>query len=147
MAEWEKTADNIKPMINDNSIWKQIGYISNESVDCEPILLSEKHDNDFYPIVIKEPAELNKPKYDWAKHMWVDQDATSNSVRLTNAEKAIQLAQEQAKTVSTENQTLKDTLNNIERGQKDQTQTLANVVQMMAPLLAPKTDNGGSTNA
>lgn len=147
MTEWEKTADSIKPMINDNSIWKQIGYISNESVDCEPILLSEKHDNDFYPIVIKEPTELNNPKYDWAKHMWVDQDATSNSVRLTNAEKAIQLAQEQTKTVSTENQTLKDTLNNIEKGQKDQTQTLAQVVQMMAPLLAPKTDNGGNANA
>ena len=134
-------------MINENSLWKQIGYISNESVDCEPILLSEKHDNDFYPIVIKEPAELSNPKYDWTKHMWVDQDAISNSVRLNNIEKAVQSAQEQAKSVSTENQTLKDSLSNIEKGQKDQTQTLAQMLQMMTPLLTPKTDNGGNMNA
>ena len=134
-------------MINENSLWKQIGYISNESVDCEPILLSEKHDNDFYPIVIKEPAELSNPKYDWTNHMWVDQDAISNSVRLNNIEKAVQSAQEQAKSVSTENQTLKDSLSNIEKGQKDQTQTLAQMLQMMTPLLTPKTDNGGNMNA
>lgn len=146
MAEWEDTANEIKSMINDNSIWKQIGYISNNDVDCEPILLSKKHDNDFYPVVIEAPTGLNNPKYDWTKHVWVDQDATSNSVRLTNAEKAIQSAQEQAKTISTENQTLKDTLSDIAKGQKDQTQTLAQVVQMMAPLLTPKT-NGGNTNA
>lgn len=146
MAEWEKTADNIKPMINDNSIWKQIGYKSNNEVDCEPILLTKKQEENIYPIVVEAPTGLSNPKYIWEKHMWVDQDATSNSVRLNNVEKAVQLAQEQTKTVSTENQTLKDSLSNIERGQKDQTQTLANVVQMMAPLLAPKTD-GGSTNA
>lgn len=146
MAEWQETADNIKPMINENSIWKQIGYMSNSDFDCEPILLSKKHDNDFYPIVIEKPTGLNNPKYDWTKHVWVDQDATSNSVRLTNAEKAIQSAQEQAKTVSAENQTLKDNLNSIIKGQKDQTQTLAQIVQMVAPLL-PKTNDGGNTNA
>lgn len=147
MAEWEDTATELSKEINDNSIWKQIGYISNSDVDCEPILLSKKHDNDFYPVVIEAPTGLNNPKYDWTKHVWVDQDATSNSVRLNNVEKAVKSAQEQAKTVSTENQTLKDTLNNIEKGQKDQTQTLAQVVQMMAPLLTPKANNGGSTNA
>lgn len=147
MAEWQETADNIKPMINENSIWKQIGYMSNNNVDCEPILLSQKHDNDFYPIIIEKPTGMNNPKYDWTKHMWVDQDATSNSVRLTNAEKAIQSAQEQTKTVSAENQTLKDGLSNIEKGQKDQTQSLAQIVQMVAPLLTPKTNDGGNTNA
>lgn len=146
MAEWEDTATELSKEINENSLWKQVGYISNSDVDCEPILLSKKHDNDFYPIVIEAPTGLNNPKYDWTKHVWVDQDATSNSVRLTNAEKAIQTAQEQAKTISTENQTLKDSLSNIEKGQKDQTQTLAQMLQMMAPLLTSKTD-GGNTNA
>lgn len=147
MAEWQDTANDLTKQIDENSIWKQIGYMSNNDVDCEPILLSQKHDNDFYPIIIEKPTGLNNPKYDWTKHVWVDQDATSNSVRLTNAEKAIQSAQEQAKTVSAENQTLKDNLDSIIKGQKDQTQTLAQVVQMMAPLLTPKTNNGGNTNA
>lgn len=147
MAEWQDIANDLTKQIDENSIWKQIGYMSNNDVDCEPILLSQKHDSDLYPIVITAPADLNNPKYDWTKHMWVDQDAASTSVRLTNAEKAIQTAQEQAKTISTENQTLKDSLSNIEKGQKDQTQTLAQVVQMMAPLLTSKTNDGGNTNA
>lgn len=147
MAEWQETADNIKPMISDNSMWKQIGYMSNDDVDCEPILLTKKHDNNFYPVVVEAPTGFNNPKYIWEKHMWVDQDATSNSVRLTNTEKAIQSVREQAQTISTENQTLKDSLSNIEKGQKDQTQTLAQVVQMVAPLLTPKTNDGGNTNA
>lgn len=146
MSEWENTANELNKEINENSLWKQVGYMSNSDVDCEPILLSKKHDNDFYPVVIEAPTGLNNPKYDWTKHVWVDQDATSNSVRLTNAEKAIQSAQEQAKTVSTENEALKDSLSNIEKGQKDQTQTLAQMLQMMAPLLTSKTD-GGNTNA
>ena len=147
MAEWQDTANDLTKQIDENSIWKQIGYMSNNDVDCEPILLSKKHNNDFYPVVIEAPTDLNNPKYDWTKHVWVDQDAANTSVRLTNAEKAIQTAQEQAKTISTENQTLKDSLSNIEKGQKDQTQTLAQVVQMVAPLLTPKTNDGGNTNA
>lgn len=147
MTEWKDTATELGKEINENSLWKQIGYISNSDVDCEPILLSKKHDNDFYPIVVEAPTGLNNPKYDWTKHVWVDQDATSNSVRLTQTEKTLETVQNQAESISKENEALKDSLSNIERGQKDQTQTLANVVQMMAPLLAPKTDNGGSTNA
>lgn len=51
MAEWQDTANDLTKQIDENSIWKQIGYMSNNDVDCEPILLSQKHDSDFYPIV------------------------------------------------------------------------------------------------
>lgn len=147
MAEWEETANELSKEINDNSIWKQIGYISKDNVDCEPILLSSKHEENIYPIVVETPTGLNNPKYDWIKHIWVDQDATSNSVRLTQTEKALVTVQNQAEAVSKENEVLKDSLSNIEKGQKDQTQTLAQVVQMMAPLLTPKKSEGGSTDA
>lgn len=146
MAEWEETANELSKEINDNSIWKQIGYISKDNVDCEPILLSSKHEENIYPIVVETPTGLNNPKYDWIKHIWVDQDATSNSVRLTQTEKALVTVQNQAEAVSKENEVLKDSLSNIEKGQKDQTQTLAQVVQMMAPLLIPKTNDGGNTD-
>lgn len=147
MAEWEETANSIKPMINENSLWKQIGYMSKDNVDCEPILLSSKHEDNIYPIVVETPTGLNNPKYDWTKHMWVDQDATSNSVRLTQTEKILETVQNQAESISKENEALKDSLSNIEKGQKDQTQTLAQVVQMMAPLLTPKKNDGGSKDA
>lgn len=147
MAEWEETANELNKEITDNSMWKQIGYISKDNVDCEPILLSSKHEENIYPIVVETPKGLNNPKYDWTKHMWVDQDATSNSVRLTQTEKTLETVQNQAESISKENEALKDSLSNIEKGQKDQTQTLAQVVQMMAPLLIPKTNDGGNTNA
>lgn len=147
MAEWEDTADKIKPMINENSLWKQIGYKSNNEVDCEPILLTKKQEENIFPIVVEAPTGLNNPKYIWEKHMWVDQSAASNSVRLTQTEKALKTVQEQAESVSAENKTLKETLTNIEESQKDQTKTLAQMLQMMAPLLTPKANDGGSKNA
>lgn len=146
MAEWENTAKELGKEINDNSMWKQIGYISNSDVDCEPILLSAKHDDNAYPIVVAEPTGLNNPKYDWAKHIWVEQDAENNSARLTQTEKALETVQSQAESVSKENETLKDSLDSLVKGQKDQSQTLAQVVQMMAPLLT-KANGGGNTNA
>lgn len=146
-SSWQDKMAEKQKILDESGLWAQMGFISNNKIDCEPVLLFKKHDNNFFPIVIEAPTGLSNPKYSWEKHMWVDQDATSNSVRLNNVEKAVQSAQEQAKSVSTENQTLKDSLSNIEKGQKDQTQTLAQVVQMMAPLLAPKTNDGGSTNA
>lgn len=148
MAEWEDNLKAKEKLVDETGFFKQIVYVSNDKYDCLPVPFPVKLDAaTSFPFISEEPKGMNKPKYDWNKYMWVDQDATSNSVRLNNVEKAVQSAQEQTKTVSTENQTLKDSLSNIERGQKDQTQTLANVVQMMAPLLAPKTDNGGNTNA
>lgn len=147
MAEWEETANELNKEITDNSMWKQIGYISKDNVDCEPILLSSKHEENIYPIVVETPTGLNNPKYDWAKHMWVDQDATSNSVRLIQTEKALETVQNQAEAVSKENEALKDSLNSLVKGQNDQTKTLAQVVQMMAPLLIPKKNDGGSTDA
>ena len=144
MAEWQETADNLKPIISENSMWKQIGYISNNDVDCEPILLTKKHEENIYPIVVEAPTGMNNPKYDWTKHMWVDQDAASTSVRLTNAEKAIQTAQEQAATTASENKDLKDSLDGIAKSQTEQSKQMAEMLQLLAPVVAK---TGGDTNA
>lgn len=144
MAEWEKTADNIKPMINENSLWKQIGYKSNNEVDCEPILLTKKQEENIYPIVVEAPTGMNNPKYDWTKHIWVDQDAASTSLRLTNAEKAIQATQEQAASATNENKDLKNSLDDIAKNQIEQSKQMAEMLQLLAPVVAK---TGGDTNA
>lgn len=148
MAKWEETANSIKPMIDDNSLWKQIGYISNSSVDCEPILLSAKYENNVYPIVVEAPTGLNNPKYDWTKHMWVDQDATSNSERLTNTENSLKSVAEQAKAAVDASEKVQQALTNISKGQNDQMAQLANMLKLLAPVLAKEnTTTGGATNA
>lgn len=148
MADWKETADSIKPMINENSLWKQIGYISKDDIDCEPILLTEKHDKNFFPVILEEPTGLNRPKYDRNKGMWVEQDATNNSERLTNAENAIKSANSQVQAAVDASKEVQKTLSDISKGQSDQMEQLANMLKLLAPVLAKEnTTTGGAKNA
>ena len=76
--------------------------------------------------------------------MWVDQDAASTSMRLANAEKAIQTAQEQAASATNENKDLKNSLDDIAKSQTEQSKQMAQMLQLLAPAVAK---DGGSTNA
>ncbi len=76
--------------------------------------------------------------------MWVDQDAASTSMRLANAEKAIQTAQEQAASATNENKDLKNSLDDIAKSQTEQSKQMAQMLQLLAPAVAK---TGGNTNA
>lgn len=142
---WQEPANELKKEVNEHSLWKQIGYISNDDVDCEPILLSKKHDADVWPIVITEPTGFNHPKYDWSKHQWIEQDAASNSVRLKEAEQKIVSLQETANNVNQDNNALQQSLDGISKGQQAQSQQLAQLLQLVAPIVAKNV--GGANNA
>lgn len=142
---WQDVADEIKNEVDEHSRWKQIGYISKNGKDCEPILLSTKYDNDDWPIVVKAPTGLNNPKYDWHTHEWVEQDATSNSYRLNDVEQKIESLQKTATNTSKNNDNLQESLSDISKSQKVQSQQLAQLLQLVAPIVAK--DDGGKTNA
>ena len=142
---WQDVADEIKNEVDEHSRWKQIGYISKNGKDCEPILLSTKYDNDDWPIVVKAPTGLNDPKYDWHTHEWVEQDATSNSYRLNDVEQKIESLQKTATNASQNNDNLQQSLSDISKSQKVQSQQLAQLLQLVAPIVAK--DDGGKTNA
>lgn len=142
---WQEPANELKKEVNEHSLWKQIGYISNDDVDCEPILLSKKHDADVWPIVITEPTGFNHPKYDWSKHQWIEQDAASNSIRLKEVEQKVDSVQKATTTVSQDNNALQQSLDGISKGQQAQSQQLAQLLQLVAPIVAK--DGGGATNA
>ena len=142
---WQDVVDEIKNEVDEHSRWKQIGYISKNGKDCEPILLSTKYDNDDWPIVVKAPTGLNNPKYDWHTHEWVEQDATSNSYRLNDVEQKIESLQKTATNTSKNNDNLQESLSDISKSQKVQSQQLAQLLQLVAPIVAK--DDGGKTNA
>lgn len=142
---WQDAADEIKNEVDEHSRWKQIGYISKNGKDCEPILLSTKYDNDDWPIVVKAPTGLNNPKYDWHTHEWVEQDATSNSYRLNDVEQKVESLQKTATNASQNNDNLQQSLSDISKSQKVQSQQLAQLLQLVAPIVAK--DDGGKTNA
>lgn len=145
MAEWQDDLKEQEKLVDETGYFKQIVYVSNDQFDCLPIPIPAKLNADFaFPFVAEEPTDMNNPKYDWTKHMWVDQDATSNSVRLANAEKAIQTAQEQAASATNENKDLKNSLDDIAKSQTEQSKQMAQMLQLLAPAVAK---DGGSTNA
>lgn len=144
-ANWQDIANERKKLISDDGLWHQIGYVSNDDVDCEPILLSRKHDTDIWPIVLTEPTGLNHPKYDWNKHQWIEQDAASNSVRLKEVEQKVDSVQKVTTAVTQDNTALQQSLTDIANGQQQQTETLAQMLQMIAPIVAK--DGGGANNA
>lgn len=144
-ANWQDIANERKKLISDDGLWHQIGYVSNDDVDCEPILLSRKHATDIWPIVLTEPTGLNHPKYDWNKHQWIEQDAASNSVRLKEVEQKIDSVQKETTSVTQDNNALQQALDGISKGQQAQSQQLAQMLQLIAPIVAK--DNGGANNA
>ena len=145
MAEWQNDLKEQEKLVDETGYFKQIVYVSNDQFDCLPIPIPAKLNADFaFPFVAEEPKGMNNPKYDWTKHVWVDQDAASTSVRLTNAEKAIQTAQEQAASATNENKDLKNSLDDIAKNQSEQSKQMAQMLQLLAPAVAK---TGGNTNA
>ena len=145
MAEWQDDLKEQEKLVDETGFFKQIVYVSNDQFDCLPIPIPAKLNADFaFPFVAEEPKGMNNPKYDWTKHVWVDQDAANTSVRLTNAEKAIQTAQEQAASATNENKDLKNSLDDIAKNQTEQSKQMAQMLQLLAPAVAK---TGGNTNA
>ncbi|MCO6528585.1 MAG: hypothetical protein J6565_07350 [Lactobacillus sp.] len=137
----QKTAE-LQKEITENSMWKQIGYISNSDTDCEPILLAEKHEITTYPIVVEAPTGLKSPKYDWTAHSWIENDPNSQGKQLADlkeqldtAKQTITTIQEQQTTVSKETN---GALDKIQEAQEKQAEATAQLLQMVAPILAGK---------
>lgn len=143
---WQDVSNALKQRIDKDSLWVQVGYISNDKIDCEPILLSEKHNDNFWPVIVEPPVDLVHPKYDYPKHRWVELEAESNSSRLTDVEKSVQTLQQSGQQVAKDNTGIKDTLSGIAKGQAEMLKLIGSATSPKAPTTDSK-QNGGTTNA
>ena len=145
---WQDVSNTLKQRIDKDSLWVQLGYISNDKIDCEPILLSEKHDDNFWPVIVEEPpVNLVHPKWDYSNHRWVELEAESNSSRLTDVEKSIQDLKQSDKQVAKDNTDIKDALSGIAKGQAEMLKLIGSATSPKAPTTSDSTQNGGTTNA
>ena len=145
---WQDVANDLKQRIDKDSLWVQVGYISNDKIDCEPILLSEKHEDSFWPVIVEEPpVNLIHPKYDYPKHRWVELEAESNSSRLTDVEKSIQDLKQSDKQVAKDNTDIKDALSGIAKGQAEMLKLIGSATSPKAPTTTDSKQDGGTTNA
>ena len=145
---WPDVSNALKQRIDKDSLWVQVGYISNDKIDCEPILLSEKHEDNFWPVIVEEPpVNLIHPKYDYPKHRWVELEAESNSSRLTDVEKSIQdLKQSNAQTAK-DNTEIKDALSGNAKVQAEMLKLIGSATSPKAPSTTDSKQDGGTTNA
>lgn len=133
----DKTTE-LQQQIGENTMWKQIGYISNDDTDCEPILLFKKHESNIWPIVVEAPDGLVNPKYDWTKHVWFENDPNSQGAQIKALKASLDSAKQTIASVQTSAQTTGETLEAIQKSQEQQATTSAQMLQMLAPLLANK---------
>ncbi|MCT6888947.1 MAG: hypothetical protein M3Z87_04680, partial [Lactobacillus sp.] len=131
---WQDVSNALKQRIDKDSLWVQVGYISNDKIDCEPILLSEKHKDNFWPVIVEEPpVNLVHPKYDYPKHRWVELEAESNSSRLTDVENSVKSLKQSDEQVTKDNNDIKNSLSGIAKGQAEMLKILGSATSPKAP--------------
>ncbi|RMC47736.1 hypothetical protein [Lactobacillus sp. ESL0225] len=142
MTDLEQQIQDKQKLLDENGMWQQMGYLSNDEIDCEPILLFKKHDVAPFPIVLEAPTGLKCPKYDWNQYKWVENDPNSQGAQITalkeqldTTKQTLTAVQEQQNSVSKETS---GALDKIQATQEKQAEATAQLLQMLAPILASK---------
>lgn len=145
---WQDTVNNLKTRVDKESMWTQVAYISNDRIDCEPVLLSEEHKENFWPIIVEEPSiDYIHPKWDKRTHKWVDTDGTNTNSRLNQVEESVKSLKEQDEQVNKDNTEIKDDLSSIAKSQAVMLKILGSVTSPKTPTTTDSKQDGGSTNA
>lgn len=145
---WQDKMAEKQKILDQSGLWAQMGFISNNEIDCEPVLLFKKHETNFYPIIVEAPpANFIKPKWDKIKHMWIDNDNASTSSRLNSVEKTIETMQQNNVAVQNENKDLKNALSSLASGQAQMLKLLGAATSPKATATATDSkQDGGITN-
>lgn len=145
-SSWREKMAEKQKILDESGLWAQMGFISNNEIDCEPVLLFKKHETNFYPIIVEAPpADFIRPKWDKIKHVWIDNDNASTSSRLASVEKTIESVRQNNVAVQSENKDLKNALSSLASGQ-------AQMLKLLGAATSPKANatdgtlDGGSTN-
>lgn len=87
---WKIKADKLKKAVEDGA-GVQVAYTSNNQVDCEPVLLTEKKETTEYPTVVEEPVGFIDPKYVWfGTHKgWVEGASKAQGKRIADLESKV----------------------------------------------------------
>lgn len=138
---WKIQSDKLKKAVEDGA-GVQVAYTSNNQVDCEPVLLTEKKDKTEYPTVVEEPVGFIDPKYVWfGEHKgWIEGASEAQGKRISNLEASLNTMKQSVQT-TTENQNdakeENDKLVAQVKSDNDSTQKqLAQLVTMVSTMMA-----------
>lgn len=145
---WQETVNILKNCVDKVAQKAQVAFISNDLIDCEPILLTGEHDENFWPIIIEEPPiDFVNPKWDKLTHQWVDTDVTNTNSRLNQVEESVKNLKEQDEQVNKDNAEIKDDVSGIAKSQAVMLKLIGSATSPKAPATTDNKQDGGSTNA
>lgn len=145
---WQDKVADLNSRVDKESMWTQVAYISNDRIDCEPVLLSEEHNENFWPIIVEEPPiDLVHPKWDRRTQKWVDTDGTNTNSRLNQVEESVQSLKKQDENVTKDNNEIKNAISSLASGQAQMLKILGSATSPKAPTTIDSKQDGGSTNA
>lgn len=145
---WQEIVNILKNCVDKVAQKTQVAFISNDLIDCEPILLTGEHDENFWPIIIEEPPiDFVNPKWDKLTHQWVDTDVTNTNSRLNQVEESVQSLKKQDENVTKDNNEIKNAISSLASGQAQMLKILGSATSPKAPTTTDSKQDGGSTNA
>lgn len=145
---WQDKVADLNSRVDKESMWTQVAYISNDWIDCEPILLSEEHKENFWPVIVEEPPiDLVHPKWDRRTQKWVDTDGTNTNSRLNQVEESVQNLKQQDENVTKDNNEIKNAISSLASGQAQMLKILGSATSPKVPTTTDSKQDGGSTNA
>ena len=141
---WQETVNILKNCVDKVAQKAQVAFISNDLIDCEPILLTGEHDENFWPIIIEEPPiDFVNPKWDKLTHQWVDTDVTNTNSRLNQVEESVKNLKEQDEQVNKDNAEIKDDLSGIAKSQAVMLKLIGSATIPKSPTTTDSKQGGG----
>lgn len=141
---WQDKVKDLNSRVDKEAVWTQVAYISNDRIDCEPVLLSEEHKENFWPIVVEEPPiDLVHPKWDRRTQKWVDTDGTNTNSRLIQVEESVQSLKKQDENVTKDNNEIKNAISSLASGQAQMLKILGSATSPKTPTTTDNKQDGG----
>lgn len=143
VPDWQQKANEMSKQIG-QGLFVQLAYRSDNSHDCEPILLSDTQTMSVYPIVIEAPAGLSNPTYLWAKHQWIEQDENTLAMKVSELTQKVDKIDQ-----NSQNGDLTKEIQEIKKSNKDyqesNQQQMGQLLTMVSTLMASSKQSTGPT--
>ncbi|MBH9986597.1 hypothetical protein [Lactobacillus sp. M0390] len=120
-------------------------YKSTDEVPCE-VWFAPKNAEIRQPFTLTPPnPDFKNPKFDFINYSWFDLGTETQAQKIGAIADAVDNLKEKTKDVIQNNDALQQSLGSISKSQQSQSQQLAQMLQLIAPMVAQNA--GGANNA
>ena len=131
---WQIQADKLQKVADELTAkgeYAKVGYKSDNSISCEPILLTTKQDKDEYPIAVTRPDGFVAPNYEWfGDHQgWVETASLAQGKRLGSLEESLDSMKKNLETQNTQMKNLVQTVSDTKETNDQENQKVMQMIK------------------